>query len=222
MRHAGGAVQYDFVESNGTTADVSNYIINERGVISVVEPPADGTATTLHIEIKNGDESEIVSVAVTLAPAPTLSVPVGAESAMIAENAVSTTPLITGITTTVTNPSWVIREATPTSFVSQFNIVENTANFGTYNLLLKAGQSLDHEAFSDGVVNLLVWAEDSNGVRSNALKLTITVTDVNDAPVFLVFTSSNGLTDGREDVVEDAELGWKLRGLGRLMLIWIL
>ena len=203
VNHARGAVQYRIVEP----VDSGAFAVNERGVISVVEGQTP-TTTTLRIEVSNGDagETEIVNVVVTVADAPSLESPT--QSATIAENVEAATggmDLISGITTTATTPTWVIREAVPTGFVSKFDIAVDGAN--AYKLVLKAGQSLDHEAFLDGVANLLVWAEDASGVRSNALALSVMVTDANDAPVFVVSTPTNGLTDGTEEISENAAIG---------------
>ena len=134
-------------------------------------------------------DTETVSVAVTVADAPSLDeLPAGDEVATIMENTPSTDPLISGITpatgSTVTATDFVIREAVPAGLDFLVKRLEIVADGNTFNLALKNNQSLDHEAIPGGVLNLHVWAVE-NGVRSNALEIAITVTDANDAPVFL-------------------------------------
>ena len=189
----GGSVRYDFVDADGMPADVSDYIINERGVILVAEGATPTESTTLYVMVSNtgSTDTETVSVAITVEDAPSLDeLPADDEVGTVVENvagAAGGTPLITGITptATLTNPTWVIREAVPAGLdflVKRLEIVDGTG--GTFNLVLSSGEMLDHEAIPGGVLNLHVWAVE-NGVRSNALEIAITVTDANDAPVFL-------------------------------------
>ena len=208
VSHA-GAVQYSFVNP----ASSSIYTINARGVISVMEG-ATPTATTLEILVSNtgSTDAEMVSVVITVAAStPELDeVDSGFVSTPIVENvagAVGGTDLVTGITptATLTNPSWVIRA--PGGFSNKFDVV---ADGGNYKLVLKAGESLDYEAFSNsnGVFDVEVRAVEG-GVRSNALALSVTITDANDAPVFIPATEANRLTDITEpvEVAENARQG---------------
>ena len=181
VSHA-GAVEYRFVDANGEDTTISDFNIDSQGVITFIgENP---TTATLHIEVSNGDaaESEIVRIAVTVADAPTLNeLPAGAESATIMENVAGAagdgTALITGITTSATNPSWEISEANPagqSAIADKFEIVSGTGD--TFNLVLKAGEILNYDAIPGGVLNLHVWAEVGvDKVRSNALALRIQV-----------------------------------------------
>ena len=181
VSHAGG-VGYRFVDADGEDTTISDFSINAQGVISFIgENP---TTTTLHIEVSNGtpSESEIVRVAVTVADAPTLDeLPAGDEVGTIMENVAGGsgdgTALITGITTSATNPSWEISEANPagqSAIADKFEIVSGTGD--TFNLVLKAGEILNYDAIPGGVLNLHVWAEvGDNDIRSNALALRIQV-----------------------------------------------
>ena len=205
VSHAGG-VRYRFVEADGTPADVSDFNINAQGVIAFIgENP---TTATLHIEVSNSDaaESEIVRVAVTVADAPTLNeLPAGDDVGTIMENVVGAaggTALITGITTSATNPTWKIGEANPaglSAIMNKFEIVSGTGI--TYNLVLKAGESLDYEAIPRGVLNLHLWAKE-NGVRSNPLELRIQVENDPDEVGFsgdftgIVTEDGNGIAQG--------------------------
>ena len=211
VSHA-GAVQYSFVESDGSPANVSDFTISARGVISVVTTPT--ADTTLYIEVSNtdSDDTETVSVAIMVAAStPELGeVDSGLEETSIVENvmgiAMTGTDLVTGITVTgVTNPDWVIRA--PGGFSDKFDVV---ADGGNWKLVLKAGESLDYEAFSNsnGVFDVEVRAVEG-GVRSNALALSVTITDANDAPVFIPATEANRLTDITEpvEVAENARQG---------------
>ena len=198
----GDSAEYNIVESAGSGA----FTVNERGVITVKEGMTP-TTTTLQIEVSSGTETEMVEVEVTVADALTLEeVGTGFAPTPIVENvagAVGGTDLVTGISTGATSPSWVIRA--PGGFSNKFDVVDDSGN---WKLVLKAGESLDYEAFSDsnGVFGVEVWAVEG-GVRSNPLTLTVTVTDVNDAPVFIPATEANGLTDGTEEVAEDTAMG---------------
>ena len=195
-----GAVEYNIVASAGSDA----FTVNERGVILVREGMIP-TSTNLQITVTNDDgDSETVSVAITVMDAPSLNeLPAGDEMGMVVENvegaASGGTPLIMGITptATLTNPTWVIREAVPAGldFAERFEIVADSTTPGTFNLVLSSGESLDHEAIPDGVLNLHVWAVE-NGVRSNALTLSITVTDANDAPMFIPTGDDTLVNDG--------------------------
>ena len=181
-----GAVQYRFVESDGTTpVSGGAFSINAQGVISVVEgqPPTD---TTLYVEVSNGDadETEIVSVAITLVSAPSLNaLPAGDATATIMEGVAGAsdagTALISGITpaAALTNATWEIDEASPaglSAIVSNFSIVADATNTGTYTLVLNSGASLDYDAIPGGVLNLHVRVVE-DGVRSNALALRIQI-----------------------------------------------
>ena len=181
VSHAGG-VGYRFVDADGDDTTISDFSINAQGVISFIgENP---TTTTLHIEVSNNDasESEIVRVEVTVADAPSLDeLPAGDETATIMENVAGGsgdgTALITGITTSATNPSWEISEANPagqSAIADKFDIVSGTGD--TFNLVLKSGEILNYDAIPGGVLNLHVWAEVGvDKVRSNALALRIQV-----------------------------------------------
>ena len=190
VSHAGG-VNYRFVDADGEDTTISDFNINAQGVISFIgENP---TTTTLHIEVSNGtpSESEIVRVAVTVADAPRLDeLPAGDETATIMENVAGAagdgTALITGITTSATNPSWEISEANPagqSAIADKFDIVSGTGD--TFNLVLKAGEILNYDAIPGGVLNLHVWAEVGvDKVRSNALALRIQVEEDPDEVAF--------------------------------------
>ena len=190
VSHAGG-VGYRFVDANRAPTTISDFSINAQGVISFIgENP---TTATLHIEVSNDDasESEIVRVEVTVADAPSLDeLPAGDETATIMENVAGAagdgTALITGITTSATNPSWEISEANPagqSAIADKFEIVSGTGD--TFNLVLKAGEILNYDAIPGGVLNLHVWAEVGvDKVRSNALALRIQVEEDPDEVAF--------------------------------------
>ena len=190
VSHAGG-VGYRFVDANRAPTTISDFSINAQGVISFIgENP---TTTTLHIEVSNGtpSETQIVRVAVTVADAPSLDeLPAGDETATIMENVAGAagdgTALITGITTSATNPSWEISEANPagqSAIADKFGIVSGTGD--TFNLVLKAGEILNYDAIPGGVLNLHVWAEVGvDKVRSNALALRIHVEEDPDEVAF--------------------------------------
>ena len=205
-----GVARYSFVapDGNGGYTPISSdvFAINARGVISVIEG-ATPTTTTLYVAVTNGAETEYASVVVTVADSasvPTLEA-TGATSATIAENVAGAEDLITGISASAAS-KWVIREAT--GLADKFDVVADGSNF---KLVLKNGESLDFEAIrgGDDTINLQIWAENNAGVRSNALDLSVTVTDANDAPVFLPATEANGLTDDGDtvEVVENAATG---------------
>ena len=180
-----GAVQYRFVESDLTTpVSGGAFSINAQGVISVVEgQPL--TDTTLYVAVSNGDadETEIVSVAITVVPPPILNpLPASDATATIVEGVAGAsdagTALISGITpaAALTNATWEIDEASPAgldAIVRNFSIVED-GNTGTYTLVLNSGASLDYDAIPGGVLNLHVRVVE-DGVRSNALALRIQV-----------------------------------------------
>ena len=190
VSHAGG-VGYRFVDANRAPTTISDFSINAQGVISFIG--ANPTTATLHIEVSNGtpSETQIVRVEVTVAPAPTVDeLPAGDETATIMENvegaAGDGTALITGITTSATNPSWEISEANPagqSAIASKFGIVSGSGD--TFNLVLKAGEILNYDAIPGGVLNLHVWAEVGvDKVRSNALALRIQVEEDPDEVAF--------------------------------------
>ena len=181
VSHA-GAVQYSFVDESAN----SIYAINARGAISVIEG-ATPTATTLQIRVTNGADTEMVSVQVMVETAPTLDqLSASSPSGTVAEN----TPgedLIMGITTSdATVTSWVIRA--PGGLSDKFAVMPDGGN---HKLVLASGQSLDFEAIPGGEFDVDVWGETTDGVRSNTLTFTITVTPANDAPVFLPAPEDN-------------------------------
>ena len=191
VSHAGD-VRYSFVDASAN----SIYTINARGVISVMEG-ATPTATTLEIRVSNtgSTDTEMVSVAVTVATSlPTLT-PASdaptATSATMGEDTAGGTALITGITASsgITAANFVIRTPDADGLASKFEIVDGTG--GAFNLALKANEKLDFEALPTGTITLQVQAKDSDGVRSEPLTLTVTVTGVNDAPVFLPAPEDN-------------------------------
>ena len=219
VSHAGG-VGYRFVDANGEDTTISDFSINAQGVISFIgENP---TTTTLHIEVSNDDaaETQIVRVEVTVADAPVLNpLPDGAESTTIAENVPSTDALISGITpegTGVTATDFVIREAVPAGLgflVERLEIVDG-ATTGTFNLALRSGETLDHEAIPGGVLNLHVFAENA-GVRSAPLEIAITVTDANDAPIFQTEAQNSDL-DYTAEIPENAAMNTMVAQVGAI------
>ena len=172
------AVQYRIVAGSDA------FTVNERGVISVREGMTP-TDTTLQISVSNGDgDSEMVSVDITVETAPELTAPADT-TAEVAENAPGG-DLITGIMAPASVTSWVIRA--PGGLSDKFAVEDDSGN---HKLVLKSTETLDHEAFTNGVFDVQVWGETTAGVRSNTLTFTITVTPANDAPVFLPAPEDN-------------------------------
>ena len=186
----GGGIRYRFVEADPdnvggyrvASRDVREvFTINQqRGIISVadgVESLEEGTITLL-VAVSNRDETEIVEVEINVAPTPNLRPGSnnGADitTGRIVENIAGAASGITGITTTASNPAWVIREATPTgfNFADKFDIVSGEG--GSFNLVLKSEESLNFEEIANGAIDLRVWAVE-NDVHSNALEFTINV-----------------------------------------------
>ena len=184
------AVRYSIVASAGSDA----FTVNERGVISVVEG-ATPTSMTLNVMVTNSDgASEMVSVAITVAAStPELDAP-ATTTATVAENVDGADLMITGIMAddnSISDSDFVIRA--PGEFgdlSSKFDVVDGTGD--TFDLVLKSDESLNFEEIRgrDNTINLEVWAV-SSGVRSNTLEFAITVTDANDAPVFLPAPEDN-------------------------------
>ncbi len=179
-----GAVTYS-IES----ADSGAFTVNERGVISVVTTPT--ADTTLRVMVSNDNPQEdpiTVEVAITVATStPELGeVDSGFVSTPIVENTQGG-DLVMGITASsgIAADDFVIRA--PGGLSDKFAV---EADGGNWKLVLKAGESLDYEAFSNGVFDVEVRAVEG-GVRSNALTLTVMVTDANDAPVFLPAPEDN-------------------------------
>ena len=197
-----GAVRYNIDDPSGA------FTVNERGVILV----ADSTRLspgmmTLDVMVTNDDgDSETVSVAITVADStPTLESTT--QSGTVAENAMGVMDLISGISVPgVTTPTWVIRA--PGGLSNKFDVIADTANPGTHKLVLKSGEMLDHEAFSNGVISLQVWAVDS-GVRSAPLTLTVMVENANDAPVFQSETLNPDL-DYSPEIEETTAIGTEI------------
>ena len=197
----GGGINYRFVEAdpnhagNYRTAPRETYasftINQQRGIISVadsVEALEEGTINLL-VAVSNRDETEIVEVEITVAAAPVLHPGTnnGADITIgrIAENVIGAATGITGITTTASNPTWEIREATPTgfNFANKFDIVSGEGD--TYNLVLKEGASLNFEEIANGVIDLRVRAVE-DGVHSNALEFTINVGNAEEGPAEII------------------------------------
>ena len=115
-----------------------------------------------------------------------------------------------GITTSGASvTSWVIRA--PDDLSNKFAVMPDGGN---HKLVLASGQSLDFEAIPGGEFDVDVWGETTDGVRSNTLTFTITVTEANDAPVFIPGTEDNGLTDGTETLLETATQGTEVARVG--------
>ena len=179
-----GAVTYS-IES----ADSGAFTVNERGVISVVTTPT--ADTTLRVMVSNDNPQEdpiTVEVAITVATStPELGeVDSGFVSTPIVENTQGG-DLVMGITASsgIAADDFVIRA--PGGLSDKFAV---EADGGNWKLVLKAGESLDYEAFSNGVFDVEVRAVEG-GVRSNPLTLTVMVTGVNEAPVFIFGTEDN-------------------------------
>ena len=67
-------------------------------------------------------------------------------------------------------------------------------------LKLRDGVALDHEATSDGTITLNITATDSHGNTSEPTSVTVTVTDVNEAP-------SLGVVDGGVSAIQENTTG---------------
>ena len=207
------AVSYRIVTSPGSDAFTVN-----NGVIMVADSTRLSPGTmTLNVMVTNSDgASEMVSVEITVATAPELTAPTDT-TGMVVENVVGDgTALISGIMpatgTTVTATDFVIRA--PGGLSDKFVVVAGTGD--TFDLALATGESLDYEAFSDsnGEFNVEVWAVEG-GVRSNALTLTVTVEDANDAPVFLNNALDRTLNFEAE-IAENTATGTEIARVGAL------
>ena len=187
-----GFLQYRIVGDN------EDYIINDRGVISIarnadLQPTPENAPTILQIEVGNRISTKTVEVEITVTAAPELSLTGEFAYGSIRENvegAADGTSLVDGITFAGVNGAegditWEIRDAFSGGYkglAEKFDIVAN--DDGTsFNLVLKEGQSLDYEALSNGVVYLEVAAV-QDGARSNDMPISVFVEDDSEEILF--------------------------------------
>ena len=213
-----GFLQYRIVGHN------ENYIINNRGVISIagdadLQPTPENAPTILRIEVGNHISTKIVEVEITVTAAPELSLTGEFAYGTIRENvagAVDGTPLVDGITFAGVNGAqgeiiWEIRDAFSGGYkdlAEKFDIVASADGI-SFDLVLKEGQSLDYEALPNGGIVYLEIAAMQDGARSNDMPISVFVQD---DPEEILFTG-----DFRGSVTEDVNVvNYNLVASGRI------
>ena len=181
------AARYNFVAPDGNggyaPANISDFIINARGIISVAESAElrAGT-TTLHVEISNGDaaQNEYVRVEITIEAAIGLSHADGTgnvdenDAGAIAVTGIETSAAVTATDFTISDGLGL---ADGVSYEGMFEMEAATGAPNTWNLKLIDTAMLDYEAIAGGVINLRVHVQPANNAPSNILDLAITVND---------------------------------------------
>ena len=174
------------------SADSGAFTVSNSGVISVREgmTPTEGM-TTLSVAVTSGGTTQMVEVAVTFTTNLPELTPPTSTSTEIGEDTAAGTALISGIMAPmgIDADDFVIRVPSDANLAADlaanFDIMEDG---GAFNLVLATGANLDYEAIPESngarVITLQVSAKNSDGVSSAPLELTITVTGVNEAPVF--------------------------------------
>ena len=191
VSHAGNT-RYTIVDANGAPISGGNFAINNRGIITVTDSTGLDTGTrTIYVQINNddseSDQSEIVSVEVTVQSAVRLSHPANGEGRVTEEvaGAVVLSGIVVGGAVQATD--FTIMEglgvAPGTNNRAMFQFVQGRTPT-TWDLKLLDGMELDYESIPGGVIKLRISVEPSSVDRaSNILDLVITVEDIPDLAI---------------------------------------
>ena len=191
VSHAGNT-RYTIVDANGAPMSGGNFAINNRGIITVTDSTGLDTGTrTIYVQINNddseSDQSEIVSVEVTVQSAVRLSHPANGEGRVTEEvaGAVVLSGIVVGGAVQATD--FTIMEglgvAPGTNNRAMFQFVQGRTPT-TWDLKLLDGMELDYESIPGGVIKLRISVEPSSVDRaSNILDLVITVEDIPDLAI---------------------------------------
>ena len=191
VSHAGNT-RYTIVDANGAPMSGGNFAINNRGIITVTDSTGLDTGTrTIYVQINNddseSDQSEIVSVDVTVQSAVRLSHPANGEGRVTEEvaGAVVLSGIVVGGAVQATD--FTIMEglgvAPGTNNRAMFQFVQGRTPT-TWDLKLLDGMELDYESIPGGVIKLRISVEPSSVDRaSNILDLVITVEDIPDLAI---------------------------------------
>ena len=191
VSHAGNT-RYTIVDANGVAITGGNFAINNRGIITVTDSTGLDTGTrTIYVQINNddseSDQSEIVSVEVTVQSAVRLSHPANGEGRVTEEvaGAVVLSGIVVGGAVQATD--FTIMEglgvAPGTNNRAMFQFVQGRTPT-TWDLKLLDGMELDYESIPGGVIKLRISVEPSSVDRaSNILDLVITVEDIPDLAI---------------------------------------
>ena len=191
VSHAGNT-RYTIVDANGAPMSGGNFAINNRGIITVTDSTGlDTGPMTIYVQINNddseSDQSEIVSVDVTVQSAVRLSHPANGEGRVTEEvaGAVVLSGIVVGGAVQATD--FTIMEglgvAPGTNNRAMFQFVQGRTPT-TWDLKLLDGMELDYESIPGGVIKLRISVEPSSVDRaSNILDLVITVEDIPDLAI---------------------------------------
>ena len=191
VSHAGNT-RYTIVDANGAPISGGNFAINNRGIITVTDSSGlDTGPMTIYVQINNddseSDQSEIVSVEVTVQSAVRLSHPANGEGRVTEEvaGAVVLSGIVVGGAVQATD--FTIMEglgvAPGTNNRAMFQFVQGRTPT-TWDLKLLDGMELDYESIPGGVIKLRISVEPSSVDRaSNILDLVITVENIPDLAI---------------------------------------
>ena len=199
-----GGVSYRMVDANDAEVSGGDFVVDSRtGVISVADSVTtlDAETTELYVQvIANADstQTETVKIDVTVQSVITLDATAGT-SGNVAENDAGAVAVM-GIeaSDTATATDFIISDVLGalSGYARMFEMEAATGATNTWNLKLKAGESLDYEAIRGGEIKLNVQVDTATHAPSDVLEFTITVTD---DPMDITFSGDFG-----GEVIEDA------------------
>ncbi len=173
------------------------YTLNEDAVNALDAGETATDSVWVRVQDGNLDNSvQEIKVLITGAnDAPTLS---GTETAEIPENSdaetdtgVTLTPADVDVNTTFDADSFTVYEGTDTTASTRFGVIDDN---GVFRLVLRANNPLNFE--TEQTINLRVVVSDG-ALTSEAVDVTVTVTDVDDAPTLtLSATDDLSVTEG--------------------------
>ena len=199
-----GGVSYRMVDANDAEVSGGNFVVDSRtGVISVADgvTTLDAETTELYVQVTaNADstQTETVKIDVTVQSVITLDATAGTSGNVDENDAGAVAVMGIEASDTATATDFIISDVLGalSGYARMFEMEAATGATNTWNLKLKAGESLDYEAIRGGEIKLNVQVDTATHAPSDVLEFTITVTD---DPMDITFSGDFG-----GEVIEDA------------------
>ena len=199
-----GGVSYRMVDANDAEVSGGNFVVDSRtGVISVADSVTtlDAETTELYVQVTaNADstQTETVKIDVTVQSVITLDATAGTSGNVDENDAGAVAVMGIEASDTATATDFIISDVLGalSGYARMFEMEAATGATNTWNLKLKAGESLDYEAIRGGEIKLNVQVDTATHAPSDVLEFTITVTD---DPMDITFSGDFG-----GEVIEDA------------------
>ena len=204
-----GAVSYRMVDENDVEVSGGNFVVDSRtGVISVADGVTTLSAETTELYVQvtaNADstQTETVKIDVTVQSVITLDATAGTSGNVDENDAGAVAVMGIEASDTATATDFIISDVLGalSGYARMFEMEAATGATNTWNLKLKAGESLDYEAIRGGEIKLNVQVDTATHAPSDVLEFTITVTDVTD----ITFSGDFGGEVTEDATDEDAD-----------------